>query len=112
VLLFPWAMLPDVLEFDRLATGQRREGLIYALFTLVQKASYALGVFLSGQALERFGYDRAAAAQSERAITGIELMLGPATAVLLVLGLVALTRYPITARRHDEARAALAAEGS
>ena len=44
-MMLPWAMLPDVVEFDALAHGERREGLLYALFTFGQKAAGSLGVF-------------------------------------------------------------------
>jgi Na+/melibiose symporter-like transporter len=51
VLLFPWVMLPDVLEFDALARGaarEQRDGLLYAGFTFVQKLAFALASALNG----------------------------------------------------------------
>lgn len=37
VYLVPWSMLPDVIDFDELSTGQRREGLFYGFVVFVQK---------------------------------------------------------------------------
>ena len=36
-LLIPSAMLPDVIELDEALTGQRREGVFYSVFLIVEK---------------------------------------------------------------------------
>ena len=46
--LVPWSMLPDVIELDELETGQRREGVFYGFFVLLQKLGLSLGLFISG----------------------------------------------------------------
>lgn len=109
VLLFPWAMLPDVVEFDELETGKRREGLIYAIFTFAQKIAFAIGVFLNGQVQELSGYVPDAAVQSETALLGIKFMVGPVAAVTFALALVLVWRFPITQEKHAAAKARLAA---
>ncbi|MEN9244964.1 MAG: MFS transporter, partial [Gloeomargarita sp. DG02_5_bins_242] len=50
--LIPWSMIPDVIEWDELRTGQRREGIFYALMVFLQKIGLAVGLFGVGQALE------------------------------------------------------------
>jgi GPH family glycoside/pentoside/hexuronide:cation symporter len=112
VLLFPWAMIPDVVEFDELRTGKRREGLLYAIFTFGQKTAFALGAFLNAQMLELVGYQRDAVEQSARAIAGIQWMVGPVAAGVFLLAVLLVWRYPITKAKHDEARAALATRRS
>jgi glycoside/pentoside/hexuronide:cation symporter, GPH family len=111
-LLFPWAMLPDVVEFDELRTGMRREGHFYALFTFGQKAAFALGAFANAQVLALVGYQRDAAVQSPEAILGIKLMVGPVAALVFVLALILAWRFPITKALHDEARMRLEARKS
>jgi GPH family glycoside/pentoside/hexuronide:cation symporter len=108
VMLFPWSMLPDVLEFDELETGQRREGLFYALFTFASKNAYALGAFITGRVLEYTGYVPGMSSQSPRAVLGIRMLLGPLAALLVGVALLIVRRYPITEADHDHARAELA----
>ncbi len=95
VLLFPWALLPDVVEHDAQTTGTRREGLFYALFTLFQTAAFALSAALSGGVLELTGYDADAAAQAAGAVTGMQWLVGGAAAGFFLLALVPLGRYPL-----------------
>jgi GPH family glycoside/pentoside/hexuronide:cation symporter len=50
------AMLPDVMEFDRLRTGLRREGVFSSVYTIVEKLGYALGAGVIGALLAAAGY--------------------------------------------------------
>ena len=107
VLLFPWAMLPDVVEFDELATGNRREGVLYAIFTFGQKVAFALAVFVNGQVLELVNYQSDIVVQSNFTNQGITLMVGPVAALLFASTIFWLWRYPISQVAHQEAVAAL-----
>ncbi|MCX6038963.1 MAG: MFS transporter, partial [Chloroflexi bacterium] len=42
--VFPWSMLPDVIEYDEKMTGERREGIYYGLWAFLSKFTGALGV--------------------------------------------------------------------
>ena len=108
VVLFPWAMLPDVVEFDELASGVRREGLMYALFTFGQKIAGSVGVFANGIVASVFGYQQGSALQSSETLRAIAVMAGPVAAAVFVLAVVAALRFPITAQKHAEVRAKLA----
>jgi GPH family glycoside/pentoside/hexuronide:cation symporter len=109
VMMLPWAMLPDVVEFDALAVGRRREGLLYALFTFGQKAAGSIGVFANALAAAAFGYVQGSAAQSEATVAGLRLMTGPVAAGVFVIAAALVWTYPITRARHEAARAELAA---
>jgi GPH family glycoside/pentoside/hexuronide:cation symporter len=50
------SMLPDVMEYDRLRTGARREGVFSSLYTIVEKLGYALGAGLVGLVLASGGF--------------------------------------------------------
>ncbi len=39
VHVLPWAMMPDAVEWDEWATGQRHEGMFYSLVTLLRKSN-------------------------------------------------------------------------
>jgi GPH family glycoside/pentoside/hexuronide:cation symporter len=50
------AMLPDVMEYDRLRTGLRREGVFSSIYTIVEKLGYALGAGFIGVVLSMAGF--------------------------------------------------------
>lgn len=108
VMLLPWAMLPDVVEFDELANGRRREGLVAALFTFGQKLAGSVGVFANAIAASLFGYVSGAASQAPATVWGLRMMTGPAAAAVFLVAIVLTRRFPITRQSHAAARAALA----
>lgn len=109
VMLLPWAMLPDVVEFDELASGRRQEGLLYALFTFGQKLAGSVGVFANAIAAAVFGYVAGTAVQDAATVAGIRAMVGPVPAVVFAAALVLTLRFPITRASHREVQAALEA---
>lgn len=103
--LIPNAMLPDVIEWDELRTGRRREGMYYGVCVFLQKLALALGAFGIGQLLAWNGYlssapGEEAPIQPESAIQAIRWAIGPLPALALVAGLVLAWFYPITRQRH------------
>jgi len=104
----PYAMLPDVIEQDQSQTGERREGMYYGVYGLVDKLMRSLGVFIVGMGLEGFGYVPNVA-QTEQSLFGIRLIFGPIPAVLLLLTLPLLLRYPLDRAAHARLRQNLAA---
>lgn len=111
--LIPWAMMPDVIEFDEWETGQRREGIFYGFMVFLQKTGLAVGIYLVGVVLGWAGYITPTDAvpvpvQPESALTVMRWFMGPVPALILALSLVAAYYYPINRARHEEMRAALA----
>jgi glycoside/pentoside/hexuronide:cation symporter, GPH family len=111
--LVPWSMVPDVVELDELETGQRREGVFYGFFVFLQKMGLALGLFISGWALELSGYINATPdipnpTQPASALLAIRVLIGPVSAAILLLSFLAVRAYPITREKHAEIRAELA----
>jgi len=110
--LVPWSMIPDVVELDELETGQRREGLFYGFFVLLQKLGLAVGLFVSGWVLELTGYIRAVPGlpdpiQPASALNAIRALIGPAAAGVMLLSFVAVYLYPLTREKHAAVRAEL-----
>jgi glycoside/pentoside/hexuronide:cation symporter, GPH family len=110
--LVPWSMVPDVIELDELETGQRREGIFYGFFVFLQKMGLAVGLFVSGWALELSGYINATAAnpnpvQPDSALLALRVLIGPVGAAVLLLSFLAVRAYPITREKHAEIRAEL-----
>jgi GPH family glycoside/pentoside/hexuronide:cation symporter len=106
--VIPWSIIPDVIEADELATGQRREGTYYGFLVFLQKGGSALALALMQWVLHLSGYV-AGAAQPASALLAIRLMMGPLPALLLFTSMLLAWRYPITRARHAELRAQLAA---
>jgi glycoside/pentoside/hexuronide:cation symporter, GPH family len=107
LILFPWAMLPDVVEFDQASSGRRREGLVYALFTFGQKIASSIGVFSNAIVASVFGYQQGSLEQAPATINAIKWMTGPVAAIVFLIAIVFVLAFPITKARHEEVRAKL-----
>ncbi len=97
--VFPWSMLPDVVEYDEKMTGERREGVYYGLWAFLSKFTGALGVAVSGWALQLYGYVPNAE-QTTRALFGIRFFFAVVPALVILVSLPFLVRYPITRKNH------------
>jgi GPH family glycoside/pentoside/hexuronide:cation symporter len=106
--VFPWSMLPDVIEYDQLETGERREGIYYGVWALLTKLTDALGIAVSGWALDLFGYVPNVV-QTDLARLGIRLFFGLIPSIAIILSLPLLIWYPVTRMTHSETRRKLAA---
>jgi GPH family glycoside/pentoside/hexuronide:cation symporter len=106
--VFPWSMLPDVIEYDEKMTGERREGIYYGLWAFLTKFTSALGIAVSGWALGLFGYVPNVE-QTLHALFGIRLFFAIVPAVVILISLPFLIWYPITRKNHAELVQELAA---
>lgn len=105
--VIPWSIVPDVIEEDELATGQRREGAYYGFLVFLMKTGSALSLALVQWVLHLTGY-QAGAAQPGSALLAIRVLIGPLPAVLLLISILLAWRYPINRARHAELRSELA----
>lgn len=101
--IFPWAMVPDVIEYDQLKTGESRGGMYYGVWGFTSKLTNALAVAIAGWVLEIFRYVPNAA-QSDFTLLGIRLFFGPVPAVIILIALPLLFWYPITREKHSQVR--------
>ena len=106
--VLPYAMMPDVIEYDEKMTGKRREGIYYGISNFLTKFAYALGVAVPGWALQWSGYIPNAA-QTETALFGIRFFYAVIPAVTMLICVPILFRYPITRNSHDALRKEIAA---
>jgi len=105
--VFPWSMVPDVVDVDRLASGEQRSGMYYGVWGLGTKASEALAIASTGWILALFHYVPNVA-QASQTLLGIRLFFGVVPAVAIALALPLLIWYPITRETHNEVLAKLA----
>lgn len=102
----PWSMIPDIVEYDEIRSGQRREGSYYAFASFFQKLATAAALWGMGQALAFTGYitpplSGPLPAQPQEAINAIRIFIGPIPAILLFLAVLFAWKYPITRESHQ-----------
>ena len=109
-----WLMISsmqiDVVDFDELKTGERREGNFASIFSWILKFSFCLGFLISGPLLELTGFDAALdGAQPEAVYQKMRIGYIVIPVVALLAALVLLKFFPITAKKAAEIREQLEA---
>lgn len=99
--VFPWSMIPDVIEVDQAATGERHEGIYFGVNSFLGKLTGALGIAASGWALKLYGYVPDAA-QTAHALFGIRFFFAIVPVIAFVIALPLLIWYPITRASHAQ----------
>jgi GPH family glycoside/pentoside/hexuronide:cation symporter len=105
LILLGVSMLPDTIEYDRLESGARREGIFTGLWSAVEKGATAIGGLLIGLILDTMGFVKSTGelvAQPESAITGIILGAAALPAFFMLASLPLLLRYPLSQERMAE----------
>ena len=99
----------DVMDYDELVTGRRREGAFSACGSWINKVGMAGGAGISFFILEWIGFNSNLAVQSPQTIFMIRLLLMLIPIIGLVLSLMALMRFPLTQEKMTEIRQLLEA---
>jgi GPH family glycoside/pentoside/hexuronide:cation symporter len=100
----------DVIDFDELETGKRREGAFQACQSWIMKVGMALGIGGSGFVLRATGFDASLeGAQSEHTLTMIRIYLAGIPVVGLLIALFFLSRFGLTQSKMMEIRQELEA---
>lgn len=102
----PHSMMPDVIEYDELETGERREGIYYGMNATAGKITGSLGTAICGWGMDLTGYVEGAV-QTRAALMGIRVMFAVIPALLLFVCVPLLLKYPITRESHAKVLAAL-----
>ncbi len=98
--LFPYSILPEIIDYDELTSGTRREGAYFGIAFLIFKISIALAPFITGTILTAVGYIPDAP-QTQHTLLGIRLLVGVIPSALFALGLIFLWAFPLN-RRYCE----------
>ena len=111
--VLPDAIFPDVIEWDELRTGRRREGIYYGVKNFVRKLTGALAIFIALQTLGWFGYQTPPVGatqftQPDSALQAIRFLIGPLGALLIFSAIIMAWFYPLTRERHARVLAMLA----
>ena len=109
-----WTMLPtmqtDVVDYDELKTGSRREGSFASVYSWVLKFSFCTGYLLSGPFLEMTGFDAALGGeQSSETLNYLRVGFVFIPVVAVALAIAMLRFFPIDRSKANEIRASLEA---
>jgi GPH family glycoside/pentoside/hexuronide:cation symporter len=115
-LTAPWnfappAMLSDVIDYDLLKTRTNKAGNIFALNTLLVKASMAIGAGGAFVVLDRLHY-HAGTSNTGSGETGLLICYMLIPAVLHILSAMVGWEFPLTARRQSIVRRRLETAGA
>jgi glycoside/pentoside/hexuronide:cation symporter, GPH family len=105
-----YSMMADIMDYDEMETGKRREGSFMSCQSWITKVGIALGVGASGLVLEWTGFDaKLGGAQAPHALFMIRVLYVVIPVAGLVCGLLALLRFPLTRQRMSQIRGQLEA---
>jgi GPH family glycoside/pentoside/hexuronide:cation symporter len=103
-----WLMVPsmqiDVVDYDELKTGERREGNFASIFSWVLKFGFCLGALLSGPLIGMMGFDASAGEPSAEVLRNIRIGYIAFPVAALAVALVLLKFFPITPEKAAEIR--------
>jgi sugar (glycoside-pentoside-hexuronide) transporter len=97
--LIPWAIFPDVIEYDEMKTGKRREGIYYGFGSFLRQLSTSGVIFVAGIALEVSGFVPNVE-QSRSSLLAIRFLAGVFPSILVLCGIISIFFYPITKETH------------
>jgi len=104
----PSAMQADVIDYDELITGERREGQYIGLWSISKKLAAALGVGAALSLLGAAGYEPNIV-QSGQVLLMLRILYALVPSLSNIAALLIALAYPISSRIHDDIRAAVAA---
>ncbi len=99
--VFPWSMIPDVIEVDESQSGERHEGIYFGVNAFLGKITGAIGIAIAGWALDIYGYVPDAV-QTTRALFGIRFFYAIVPVIAFMIALPLLIWYPLTREKHAE----------
>lgn len=104
------SMMADLCDYDELRHGQRREGIISAVFTWITKVGLSFTFAFSGLALTLSGFDeKLGVNQPEGTVSMMRALFTLSSVLAPLLGILSLKFYPISEQRAGEIRQALEA---
>jgi GPH family glycoside/pentoside/hexuronide:cation symporter len=105
-LAIPSAIQADVIDYDELISGQRREGLYIGLWSIAKKMAAAFGVGVGLALLGVSGYVPNVK-QSESVVFSLRILYALVPCVCNVIAIVIAFAYPISGSMHRKIRDAI-----
>ncbi|MDY6904336.1 MAG: glycoside-pentoside-hexuronide (GPH):cation symporter [Thermodesulfobacteriota bacterium] len=102
-LAIPSAIQADVIDYDELITGRRREGLYIGLWSIAKKLAAAVGVGVGLALLGASGYEPNIR-QSATVVTMLRVLYALVPCACNLIAIVVALRYPVTRHIHEQIR--------
>jgi glycoside/pentoside/hexuronide:cation symporter, GPH family len=102
------SMHADVVDYDELRTGKRREAQFSALLSIVPKFALILGAAIPLAVLGAVGYQPNVAHQPEAVTLTLRIFFAVVPPALNLVGLSIMVFYPLSEAKHRQIRAAIA----
>lgn len=96
------SMLGDIVDYDRLRTGEDNSATYFAFFTFIRKVFEGLGGGLGLMIAARYGFEPSSLTINEDVIFGMQLVIGYLPAIIFVLAAWFALKSPLTRERHSE----------
>jgi GPH family glycoside/pentoside/hexuronide:cation symporter len=106
----PVSILADLVDWDELETGERKEGVYFAAWNLVVKAPIGVVIMLNGIVLGAVGFTPNVE-QSEAVIWTLRALAAGLPCLWLLAGMALLSRFRFDEAAHHEVKLQLAARG-
>ncbi len=103
-----WTMIADSADYSEWKTGRRATGLYFSAATFAQKAGWGIGAAIAGYLLTAFNYVPNAV-QTERALTGIKLLVSVIPGILYMSCAIFMFFYSIDSKTTDQMKVDLEA---
>jgi GPH family glycoside/pentoside/hexuronide:cation symporter len=105
-LAIPSAMQADVIDYDELLTGQRREGQYIGIWSITKKLAAALGVGVALSVLGAAGYTPNVE-QSEQVQLTLRILYALVPSLCNIAAFVIALAYPVSRKIHKDILAAI-----
>jgi GPH family glycoside/pentoside/hexuronide:cation symporter len=99
----------DIIDYDELNTGKRREGSFTACASYILKLGNSFGYYFSGLILTWAGFTWKLKVQAPETIFWIRSCLAFVPVVGLIIAIIFVMRVPLTRQRSEEIRKSLEA---
>ena len=96
----------DVIDYDELVTGERKEGSYFAVWNFVRKSAFGLTAMLTGFALQASGF-QPNVEQTEQAKLAMSVLIGLVPGFFYGAGTLLFLRFGLNEREHAAVRAEL-----
>ena len=107
-LALPSAIQADVIDYDELLTGRRREGRYIGLWSIAKKMAAAVGVGLGLTVLGSVGY-RPGIEQPAEVVLALRVLYALVPCLCNIAAIILIWTFPLDAGIHREIRAAIRA---
>ncbi len=107
-LALPSAIQADVIDYDELLTGRRREGRYIGLWSIAKKMAAAVGVGLGLTVLGSVGY-RPGNEQPAEVVLALRVLYALVPCLCNIAAIILIWTFPLDAGIHREIRAAIRA---